>query len=314
MLPPAVSSSLLRFNESIHSEYTRQNYHYHLRKFSDYVGIRACEELLSLSQQELQSSLERYLASLKLKTNPNSIPTMFLGIRHFLVMNRVRVDWEIIRKMYPKKTVQSGTRPWSKDDIQKILGAAANIRDGALVRFLASTGIRIGGIDHDLRILNTRRMPHGCTAVTIYAGTVDEYWAFLTPAASLALWGYVKKRARDGEGITAQSPLFRNLYCKTTARHAKQLRWSGARSLVYRLVLRANVHRTRRGNRYDVQIDHGFRKYFNTTLKLNSSVNSNVAEKLMGHKNGLDGTYLRPDREQCFREFRKAVSDLELCP
>jgi len=304
----------MRFNESIHSEYTRQNYHYHLKKFSDYVGINTYDELLSIGQQDLQSSLEGYLASLKSKTNPNSIPTMFLGIRHFFVMNRVPVDWEIIRKMYPKKTVQSGTRPWQKADIQKILGAAANARDRALVRFLASTGIRIGGIDHDLQICHTCLMPHGCTAVTIYAGSVDEYWAFLTPAASLELWGYVKKRAQDGESVNAQSPLFRNLYCRATARRVRQLRWSGARSLVYRLVLRAGVHRTLRGSRYDVQVGHGFRKYFNTTLKLNSNVNSNVAEKLMGHKNGLDGTYLRPDREQCFREFWKAVRDLELCP
>lgn len=304
----------MRFNESIHSEYTRQNYHYHLKKFSDHVGIQTYDELLSLGQQELQSSLESYLASLKSKANPNSIPTMFLGVRHFFVMNRVQVDWEIIRKMYPKKTVQSGTKPWQKADIQKILGAATNARDKALVRFLASTGIRIGAIDHDLQIRHTCLMPHGCTAVTIYAGTIDEYWAFLTPESSLALWGYVKRRAQDGESVGAQTPLFRNLYCKTTARHVKQLRWSGARSLVYRLVHRANLHRTKHGTRYDVQIDHGFRKYFNTTLKLNSSVNSNVAEKLMGHKNGLDGTYLRPDREQCFGEFQKAVSDLELCP
>jgi len=312
LLPSVISSCLVRFNESIHSEYTRQNYYYHLKKFSEYIGFRTYDDLLALDQQELQSNLESYLTHLKSKTNPNSVPTMFLGIRHFFIMNRIQVDWEIIRKMYPKKTVQSGTKPWSKADIQKILDAATNVRDKALIRFLASTGIRIGGIEHELQIRHTCFMPHGCTAVAIYAGTVDEYWVFLTPVASLALWKYVKKRAQDGESIKAQTPLFRNLYGATTVMPAKQLRWSGARSLIYRLVLRANVYRARHGNRYDVQIDHGFRKYFNTTLKLNSAVNSNVAEKLMGHKNGLDGTYLRPDLGQCFSEFRKAISDLEL--
>lgn len=314
MLSSTTSASLVRFNESIHSDYTRQNYLYHLKKFSDYLGACTYDELLSLDPQDLQSSLESYLVMLKSKTNPNSVPTMLLGVRHFFVMNRVQVDWEIIRKMYPKKTVQSGTKPWSKADIQKILNATTNVRDAALVRFLASTGIRIGAIDHELQIRHTHQMPRGCTAVMIYAGTVDEYWSFLTPATASALWRYIKNRAQDGESIRSSTPLFRNLYCKTTAQSVRQLRWSGARSLMYRLVRRSDTHRARCGNRYDVQIDHGFRKYFNTALKLNSSVNSNVAEKLMGHKNGLDGTYLRPDREQCFNEFQKAVSDLELCP
>jgi len=57
-------------------------------------------------------------------------------------------------------------------------------------------------------------------------------------------------------------------------------------------------------------MDHGFRKRFNTILKLKNEVNSNVAEKLLGHKNGLDGVYLKPTRDQCFTEFRKAISDL----
>jgi integrase/recombinase XerD len=47
-------------------------------------------------------------------------------------------------------------------------------------------------------------------------------------------------------------------------------------------------------------------------LKLNNDVNSNIAEKLMAHKRGLDGTYLQPTREQCFAEFVKAIPDLTI--
>jgi len=53
-----------------------------------------------------------------------------------------------------------------------------------------------------------------------------------------------------------------------------------------------------------------FRKRFNTILKINNDVNSNIAEKLMAHKRGLDGTYLQPTREECFLEFVKAIPDL----
>jgi len=52
---------------------------------------------------------------------------------------------------------------------------------------------------------------------------------------------------------------------------------------------------------------YGFRKRFNTILKIDSDVNSNIAEKLMAHANGLDGVYLTPTREECFTEFVKAI-------
>lgn len=311
---PPTSIGLLRFNESIHSNYTRQNYHYHLRKFMEYTGIKSYDKMLEMNQRSIQLNLERYLIMLKSKTNPNSIPTMFLGLRHFFVMNRVSVDWDLIRKMYPQKTLQSGTRAWTKADIQKILLAAANMRDIALIRFLASTGARIGSIEHDLQIKHLSLMPNDCMAIKIYAETIDEYWAFLTPASSNSLRQYIEKRALDGEDIVEQTPLFRNLYQKSSVHNVRQLRWSGARSVVYRLVQKANLRRAKSGKRYDIQIDHGFRKYFNTVLKLNPTVNNNIAEKLMGHKNGLDGTYFRPDRDQCFWEFQKAVTDLEICP
>ncbi len=57
-----------------------------------------------------------------------------------------------------------------------------------------------------------------------------------------------------------------------------------------------------------------FRKRFNTILKLNNDINSNIAEKLMTHKRGLDGTYLQPTREECFREFVKAIPQLTVNP
>ncbi|MGI0023285.1 MAG: hypothetical protein ACRD9Q_10550, partial [Nitrososphaeraceae archaeon] len=51
---------------------------------------------------------------------------------------------------------------------------------------------------------------------------------------------------------------------------------------------------------------------FNGILKMNNNVNSNIAEKLMAHKKGLDGSYLKPTREECFAEFLKAVHDLTI--
>ena len=45
-------------------------------------------------------------------------------------------------------------------------------------------------------------------------------------------------------------------------------------------------------------------------MKLDNAVNSNITEKLMAHKKGLDGTYLQPTQQECFNEFVKAVPEL----
>jgi len=81
-----------------------------------------------------------------------------------------------------------------------------------------------------------------------------------------------------------------------------------------KLMKAAEIQRTKVGARYDQAIVYGFRKRFNGILKMNNNVNSNIAEKLMAHKNGLDGIYLKPTREECYTEFVKAIPDLTLDP
>src|SRR5438309_7279275 len=86
----------------------------------------------------------------------------------------------------------------------------------------------------------------------------------------------------------------------------------GSKNIIYRALGHARIKRTKQGNVYDIQLDMGFRKRFNTILKLNNEINSNIVEKLMAHKRGLDGAYLKPTRDQCFFEFSKAIPDLTI--
>ena len=47
-------------------------------------------------------------------------------------------------------------------------------------------------------------------------------------------------------------------------------------------------------------------------MKLNNNVNDNAIEKMMGHTNGLDGTYLQITPDRLFEEFYKGVTDLTI--
>ncbi len=295
------------FEESIKSKYTKKNYTSHLNQFKQFARVTSDYELLAIPQPTLQHILENYLISLKQNTNPNSIPSKFQGIRHFCIMNEINLNWNIIHKMFPQKQKTPSLRAYTSAEIKELLSNAKSIRDQALIHFLASTGARVGVFDHELSVRHTRRMPSRCTAVLLYAGHVEEYWTFLTPQASEMLDTYHYFRRQSGEVFYEVTPLFA-IYGAVQ----KQLGWSGVRSVISRTISKSNILRCKHNNRYDVQADHGFRKRFNTTLKLDNSVNYNIAEKLMGHKNGLDGIYLTPTINELFGEFKKIIYRLEV--
>ncbi len=295
------------FEESIKSKYTAKNYNSHLKQFIKFMKIDSVDTLLLYSTSELQHELENYLIELKQTANPNSIPSKFKGIRHFCVMNGINLNWNIIYKMFPQKQKTQRLRSYTAKEIKEILHNTKNIRNKALIHFLASTGARIGVFDHPLLVKHMKKISCNCYAVLLYAGHVEEYWAFLTPQASRLLNAYHNHRRKNSETFDNDTPIF-----TTDQITSKQLGWSGARSVVYRAVSKSNIRKHKQGDHYDVQADHGFRKRFNTILKLDNSVNYNIAKKLMGHKNGLDGVYFTPTLNELFAEFKKVISKLEI--
>ena len=150
-------------------------------------------------------------------------------------------------------------------------------------------------------------MPYGCTAILLYAEDIEEY-TFLTPQATKALKAYFIIIAK----IMVKCFTKIHQFLQHVNFVPKQLGWSGVRSVIYRTIQKSKISRLKCDNRFDVQADHGFRKRFNTILKLDNSVNYNIAEKLMGHKNGLDGVYLTPTIEELFAEFKKAIYKIQI--
>ena len=63
--------------------------------------------------------------------------------------------------------------------------------------------------------------------------------------------------------------------------------------------------------RKEVSIAHGFRKFFTTQL-INSIVNPEIRQMLLGHKIGLASCYYRPTEEEMLQEYMKAVNNLTI--
>lgn len=330
----------ITISESNLSPATKTEYLFRLKQFYGFSPIKNDDELIDCPSDELQKIIVNYTRTLikRVENNDlsaNTIPKMFRGIRWLLNSNYRENDikWKPVEALFPKSVKRSGYKAWSSEQIKIMLDNTRFLRNKAIIHFQASTGGRIGIHDHPLLIRHLIEMnwnEHKCYAVLLYADsdeTIDEkdlrdkqydvqggdsYWSFLTPEASHYLDKYFDERKRRGELLTSNRPIFSQDTLRLNI-DSKQLSDTNITALIYRIISNTpELSRRKKGRRYDIQMNHGFRKRMNTILKLESDVNPNIAEKILGHKNGLDGVYLAPTREQCFKEFVKGIPQLTI--
>ena len=262
------------------------------------------------------------------------------------------IRWKMVEALQPRSVKRGGYRAWSTHQVQVMLSLTAVKRTIAIIHFLASTGARVGAFNDPLQMRHLTTMTHNGMeyyAVLIYADedeTIEEkdirlttaekteyvegesYFAFLTPEAKAALDDYHNQRKRKGEVFDEYTPLFGADTKYLLGNHSlPQITSYSVGNIMQELLIgqkaskrpdggrtarHPDLQRKKTGRSYDIQKDHGFRKRFNTIMKLKSEVNSNIAEKIIGHKNGLDGVYFTPTRQECFAEFVKAVEVLTI--
>jgi len=304
--------ALVNFEESIRSPETRVTYRKYLKHFLDFAKIDA-DSFVKLGNSEIEEKVMAYVVKLKRRIeagdlSPNSINVIISPIQLFLVQNDVILNWKKIKRMFPRRKKPQNELPYTTEDIQKMLISTTSLRDKAFIHILASTGCRLGAIK-DLQVKHLKEI-EDCCAVTIYENDLEEYVGFLTPESYRMLKEYFDHRREFGEVITKESPLI------TGAGHSAGKNVSPkAFQIIMHKILKNSRLRSSLANskmRHHKAQNHAFRKRFNTILKMNNSVNHNIAEKLMGHKNGLDGVYLKPTLEQLFVEFKKVIPELTI--
>jgi len=307
--------SFRNFDEAIRRDSTRRSYHYNLNEFMRFAKLINYDKLAKQSTDAIQKLLENWVRAQKKKTSvANTISTKLNAVELFLEMNKRIWYKKIVRKMLPDSDeLAGGDVPFTNDDLVRLKQVAKKPRDIAIIDFLASTGVRPGCLsDPVLQLKHLEPMTAGCTAVKVYDGSREGYWAFLTSEATQSLNRYLKWREFNKEELGPESILFKNY--ENPNKKKDFLTADSVRQTLVNLLRLAGIERKKTKNRYDKAIVYGFRKRFNGILKMNNEVNSNIAEKLMAHKRGLDGSYLKPTREQCFEEFRKAIPELIIDP
>ncbi len=295
------------------SDKTRVGYIRDLNKFLTFTKVSDYNTLAKLGIDTIQEFLEDYVAELKSR-NITSIRTRLAGPELFFEMNKKLFYKKILHRLLPSNdNVMGGNTAYTVEDITKMLSSTFKPRTKAIIHLLASTGIRPGAFDDPPLQMRHLQKIEDCQSIKIYDGSKEQYFAFLTPETVEAFNDYFESRKLNGEKLGPESYIFHTYNTKTKLND--YLSSGGVTGILKKLVKKAGISRIRINHKtYDKAIVYGFRKRFNTTLKLNNEINSNIVEKLLGHRNGLDGHYFTPTREESFKEFKKAIADLTLDP
>lgn len=324
------SQSLRRLRNGIEEEKTYLDYKKQLDKFCTHTRL-SYDDLVKLEIDDLQNHLEDWVMSLSEKGLKGvTTKKMLAGVMKFLDMNRRLYHKKalvgLIRENRNESDEVAGNVPYTSNEIKRMLEGTKKLRTKALIHFFNDTGARPQALtDPVLRMkhLSIQYDENGkdtrCYAIRVYDNSPDGvsenskhgYWVFLTPEGRNALDSYHKSRKLNGEVFDKETPIFAT-YSKVGEGRVKNrhLALHGVYDALELVIKSAGIERKKIDERFDKAIVYGFRKRFNTVLKLGESINSNIAEKLMHHKTGLDGRYLTPTRDECFTEFRKAILDL----
>ena len=306
--------SLLLFKNSIHSEETYRVYQYELDRFITYFKLRDYSSLASMDAKMLQTMIEDYVMEKKSKNLARStIKTPLSALELFCDTNDLMLNWKKTRRLLPPQKKKSGRKAYTTEQVRKILEFTPDLRNKAIIHFVAASGVRIGALP-ELQIRSVDDMPGDCKSIIIYEGEKEEYVTFLTPEASKVLDEYLTRRHKDGEFLKPESPLFRTKYAIAIAK-ARPLKKVSFQGIIDRILRRAGLRFGRDGTRRDIQLDHGFRKRWNTIMKSTNGMKLIHAEKMFSHSTPsipLDETYTDFSIEALLDEYQKAIPYLTI--
>ena len=244
------------------------------------------------------------------KISSQTIPNHIKPIKVLLDSNRIPVHWKSLNKLLPRRESKSKDRAYTREEIQKMLEVTNDITDKVIILLFSSGGFRLEAWDYftwkDVIFFKDGDSYKGASLL-IYRGDPESYFTFITPEACKALDLYRENWKADiGRYPKPDDPLIKSIRFPVIRR----LNQKGVRKRIDKIVSDIGLRPTLPigKKRHEVQLDHGFRKYFNTMLR-RAKVDYLDKEDMMGHKVGLEKHYERYQEEdfERFPEYQKAI-------
>jgi len=315
MATTQTEDAYFNFINSIKSQTTREVYDYNLRLFMKFCCI---EEVADLLKIDIQNSIIKYVMKMREEgLSSNTISVRLNAIFHFYSMNDVVLNKKKIKMFKGEFARKVVDKAYTHEQISKIL-QVCDLRMKAVILLMASSGMRVGAIP-PLKLRHLQKIDDKkIYKITVYEGSNESYFTFTTPECASIVDSYLEFRQNTGEKIGPDSYLIRDQFDITDLEQIRNksrgVSLNTLNTMIGTLLVKAGlriVDHTSRGVRKDVARNHGFRKFFTTQL-VDSDVNPEIREMLLGHKIGLTSSYYRPTEEKMLLEYHKAINNLTI--
>jgi integrase len=297
------------FINSLNAPSTKRMYVFRLEQFLNYCKVDL-HSFLKLPQQQITNLITKYLVEKRVSKSSKNV--IFFAIKHACEQNDLILNWKKIKKFI--KTEKTGNeisgkdRGYTHEEIQQILSfSEQRLRTAFLI--LASTGMRIGGLDL-LKVGDLERIDD-LYKITVYSGEEEHYITFTTPEAAKEINSYLDFRRRRGENITSDSYLIVKKFSPN-----KMLKGKPFTGYSLRILLQDNINKSglrfreidskNPHKRKEVSLLHGLRKFYTKQL-VDSNVKAEIREMLLSHEIGLTDVYYKPTELEMLNEYYKAV-------
>jgi integrase len=297
------------FLSSVKSKETKEKYSSYLKKYIEITGLDEKNFYHETNARLIERQIIDFVNRMKKKgMSYTAIKNYTTAVFSFYKINDIVLNTHKIAKFMPENRKVKNDRAYTHEEIAKLL-EIADERSRVIILLLASSGMRVGAIT-SLKIRNLDAN-HNFNKITIYENTGEQYFSFITPECKKAVDAYLDMRRRYGEKINSESPLIREQFdvrnpfaiSKPRTVSSEGLQW-----ILRDLATRYNVISNR-----DIPIAHGFR-YFWMTQAVNSELNPEIKEMLLGHKIGLASAYYRPTPDKMYAEYEKGIDNFTIDP
>jgi hypothetical protein len=264
--------------------------------------------------------------------NPNTVPNKFKGIKKFLKMNEVPIEWANIEAIFPENNNVKQTRGYTTEEIRQILDYSTDVTTKFLILAESSSGIRVGAWEnqvwgnirpiyeigtgiytHDVTKTNNNSRTV-CASMVVYNGTSSKYLGLISIEAWDTLQTMKKQWTRNfGRTPKPEDQLILN-------RSKQPFTRNGVRNKLNKVIWRSGVQKSmkKEERNYEVPLTHGMRKRWNKIMseqKINQDSQANLIrkERLFGHKTGvtkLDNSYFFSEIEEAIPQYLQAMPEL----
>lgn len=249
-------------------------------------------------------------------------------------MNSIQFNSKVITRGIPSGSESSNDRIPTTEEIIEML-KYPDRRLKPITYTMLSSGIRIGAWDYlkwkNVIPLYNEKNEIIAAKIIVYDGEPERYYSFITPEAYNALKEWMVFREKQGEKITGESWLMRDLWntglitinsiesnlkkgTSGIASLPKKASIDSIRMMFNRAWRIQNIRSytldMNSKRRHEFKTTHSLRKYFETHA-LNHMKLLNV-KLLMGHDTGLEKSYYKPTEKEVLDDYLNVVDLLTI--